>query len=155
MPEVTLNLPTEDHTITLAQALAETSRPGDCLLLTGEIGSGKSFLARAFIRSLAGVQDLEVPSPTFTLVQTYELGNCDVWHADLYRLTDPQEAIELGLIDAFDTAITVIEWPELLGEMIPPDALRIALSVGSTNHKAVLTFSDAWTERLKGFVEIA
>lgn len=146
----TLQLTTEDDTDHLGQTLARFVKAGDCILLRGQIGAGKSALARAFIRYHLG-DDTDVPSPTFTLVQVYDLPDCEVWHADLYRLTDTQEAVELGLADAFGTQICLIEWPELLGDLTPVDALDIHLVVKRDMHLATLTFGDNWKDRLAEF----
>jgi tRNA threonylcarbamoyladenosine biosynthesis protein TsaE len=143
MPEppaatLTLDLPTADDTEALGQRLAGLARPGDAILLEGPIGAGKSCLARAFIRSRLGREE-EVPSPTFTLVQVYEAEGADVWHADLYRLTNPDEVWELGLDDAFETAICLVEWPDRLGGHQPPDALRIRLEAHGEGRRAVVS----------------
>lgn len=143
----TLQLSTENETSRLGQTLAKYAKGGDCILLRGQIGAGKSALARAFIRALLG-PDTEVPSPTFTLVQTYEHGALEIWHADLYRLTDAQEAVELGLTDAFDDHICLIEWPELLGDLVPASALNIELTVARDCHLATLTYGENWHDRV-------
>jgi len=145
----TLRLSSEDETALLGQTLAKYARAGDCFLLRGHIGAGKSALARAFIRALLG-SETEVPSPTFTLVQTYDFDDLEIWHADLYRLSDTQEAVELGLTDAMETQICLIEWPELLGDLIPDDALNIELAVSNDCHLATLTYGDNWRDRLAG-----
>ncbi len=118
-------------TLTFAKSLARDLRPGDSILLSGPVGAGKSVLARCLIQTLqanAGVPVEEVPSPTFTLVQTYDAGGIEVWHADLYRLGDVDELRELGLDEAFSTAICLVEWPELLAEARPASALSITLA---------------------------
>ncbi len=143
----TLRLSSEDDTALFGQTLAKYAKGGDCILLRGQIGAGKSALARAFIRALLG-PDTEVPSPTFTLVQTYEHDDVEIWHADLYRLTDAQEAVELGLTDAFEDQICLIEWPELLGDLVPKSALDIELTVSRDFHLATLTYSENWRDRL-------
>ena len=125
MTQITLDLPTEADTTQLGQALARVLGAGDCVLLEGSIGAGKSHLARALIRTLRD-PDEEVPSPTFTLVQTYP-GTPDIWHADLYRLTHPDEVHELGLEAAFDAAICLIEWPDRLGAYTPENPIRLRL----------------------------
>lgn len=145
----TLHLPTEDDTAVFGQTLAHVAAASDCILLRGSIGAGKSALARAFIRHLLG-PDIEVPSPTFTLVQIYDLPELEIWHADLYRLTDTQEAVELGLTDAFEGHICLIEWPEVLGDLIPDTALDIHLEAGVDGHTAHLTFGEHWASRLEG-----
>lgn len=144
----TLRLSTAEDTDNLGETLAGFAQAGDCILLRGQIGAGKSALARAFIRARLGV-DTEVPSPTFTLVQTYEDDGLEIWHADLYRLGDPQEAIELGLVDAMSDHICLIEWPELLGEMVPDTSLDIELVVTADAHLATLTYPESWATRLR------
>ena len=121
----------QDATTRLGERLAGVLRKGDCLLLSGEIGSGKSHLVRALIQEMLraeGRDRVDIPSPTYTLVQTYELDIGTVWHADLYRLADSSELSELGLDEAFGNDITLVEWPEMIDEP-PSDALRIFLSV--------------------------
>jgi tRNA threonylcarbamoyladenosine biosynthesis protein TsaE len=130
-------LPTEAETAALGARLAGLAQPGDCILLEGAIGAGKSHLARAFIRARLGQQE-DVPSPTFTLVQVYD-ADVEIWHADLYRLSHPDEVWELGLDDAFDRAITLVEWPDRLGAHLPPDALRLRLEPWGEGRKATLT----------------
>ena len=127
LPDLTLLLPDETATAQLGRHLATKLRPGDSLLLQGPIGAGKSHLARAFIRQLLG--EVDVPSPSFTLVQTYEGPDCEIWHADLYRLTHPDEVLELGLEQAFDTAICLIEWPELIESLLPEKVVRVKIEV--------------------------
>lgn len=133
-PDLTLTLNNPDETATFARALAPLLGPGDVLLLEGEIGAGKSHFARALIdRRLSdlGLAE-EIPSPTFTLVQTYEAGDLTIWHSDLYRLTDPDEAIELGLQEAFDTALCLVEWPDRLGSDQPLEAARLHFEPGAS-----------------------
>ncbi|MEY3306217.1 MAG: hypothetical protein RLZZ413_255, partial [Pseudomonadota bacterium] len=110
LPETQLYLAAPDDTARLGRWLATCLRPGDTVLLQGPIGSGKSHLARSVIQSWLGRLE-DVPSPTFTLVQTYGDGDAEIWHADLYRLSHPDEVNELGLEDAFGRAICLIEWP--------------------------------------------
>ncbi len=145
----TLRLSSEDDTAKLGETLAKYAQAGDCFLLRGQIGAGKSALTRAFIRSLLG-PETEVPSPTFTLVQTYEFAELEIWHADLYRLSDTQEAVELGLADAMSDQICLIEWPELLEDLAPESALDIELTVAADCHLATLTYGDNWRNRLAG-----
>jgi tRNA threonylcarbamoyladenosine biosynthesis protein TsaE len=130
-------LPTEADTTALGARLAGVARAGDCFLLEGPIGAGKSHLARAFIRARLGRME-EVPSPTFTLVQVYE-ADVEIWHADLYRLTHPDEVSELGLDEAFDRAITLVEWPDRLGVHLPPHALRLRLEPFGEGRRATLS----------------
>ncbi len=127
---VTIRLGSEAATRALAQWIAPRLRAGDVVLLDGPIGAGKTFFARAIIQALlAGVGQAEdVPSPTYTLVQAYQAGPLEIWHADLYRLVSPDEVVELGLEDAFGQALCLVEWPERLGRLVPPDALHLHLS---------------------------
>ncbi|MDO5647099.1 tRNA (adenosine(37)-N6)-threonylcarbamoyltransferase complex ATPase subunit type 1 TsaE [Paracoccus sp. (in: a-proteobacteria)] len=119
-----------DETLTAAFArmLAAVAHPPMVLLLDGPVGAGKTHFARAFIRARQGDAAEDVPSPTFTLVQTYDdpMGS-EIWHADLYRLTDPSELAELGLEQAFEDSICLIEWPDRL-DPAPPGAQRIAIA---------------------------
>ena len=102
----------------LGKRLAKRLQPGDVVLLFGQIGTGKSHLVRSIIQALfaaEGITRIDVPSPTYTLVQTYELERATVVHADLYRLGDASEIEELGLDEAFGRDITLVEWPEIIG----------------------------------------
>jgi tRNA threonylcarbamoyladenosine biosynthesis protein TsaE len=119
-------LASEDATTTLAACIAHRLVAGDCLLLSGSIGAGKTAFARALIRSRMEHPSEDVPSPTFTLVQTYQAKDVTIWHADLYRLTHPDEVLELGLEDAFSTSICLIEWPDRLGSLAPANAVGLS-----------------------------
>lgn len=132
-----LPLPDEAATAALGERLARLAAPGDCILLAGPVGAGKSTLARAFIRARCGPGE-EVPSPTFTLVQVYEDGETEIWHADLYRLSHPDEVWELGLDDAFSTAITLVEWPDRLGRHLPEGALHLTLEAAGEGRRALI-----------------
>lgn len=134
---VVLALPDPEATDALGQRLAGLARPGDVVLLEGPIGAGKSSLARAFIRARLGEGE-EVPSPTFTLVQVYDDHGTEIWHADLYRLSHPDEVWELGLDEAFRTAICLVEWPDRLGTHMPPDALHLRLEALGDGRRAVI-----------------
>lgn len=129
---LTLDLTSEAETQQLASHLAQLAAPGVAILLDGPVGAGKTTLARHVILELLAQhgQAEDVPSPTFTIVQTYEAGTLEIWHADLYRLTATTELHELGLETAFDTAFCLVEWPDRLGTQ-RPDALNIALGYGA------------------------
>lgn len=123
--DLTICLPDAAATDRLGILLAAHLQAGDCVLLSGVIGAGKSHLARALIRARLGRYE-DVPSPTFTLVQTYQ-ADVDIWHADLYRLSHPDEVLELGLDEAFTSAICLIEWPDRLGGLAPKTAMSVCL----------------------------
>lgn len=139
----------EAATARLAAVLAGEVRPGDVITLAGPLGAGKTSFARAFIAAL-GVSD-EVPSPTFTLVQTYETASGTVWHFDLYRLTHHDEANELGLDEALVDGIVLIEWPDRLGALLPRERLDIVLKPGSdaNTRLATLGATARWTTPLR------
>jgi tRNA threonylcarbamoyladenosine biosynthesis protein TsaE len=126
-PTVTLDLPDLSATHALAARLAALLRAGDAVLLEGPLGAGKSELARAVLRAAAGDPALEVPSPTFTLVQSYDLPAGAAHHFDLYRLDGPAGLDELGWDEARE-GIVLVEWPDRLGALAPAEALRIALA---------------------------
>jgi tRNA threonylcarbamoyladenosine biosynthesis protein TsaE len=147
-----IDLPDEAATAGLAQRLAKRARRGDIIGLMGDLGSGKTTFARAFIRAL-GSGDEEVPSPTFTLVEVYAFpGHPPVWHFDLYRLTAPEQAYELGIEDAWSDGISLIEWPERLGPLLPAERLLLRLvAAGQAQARAAqLTAAPGWAPRLEG-----
>jgi tRNA threonylcarbamoyladenosine biosynthesis protein TsaE len=119
-------LPDLAATEALAARAAAMARAGDALLLEGPLGAGKSAFARAFLRAASGDPALEVPSPSFTLVQAYELPAGTAHHFDLYRLSGPDELAELGWDEARE-GIVLVEWPQRLEYLTPPDALRLRL----------------------------
>lgn len=139
-----IDLPDQEATETLAARLAALARPGDAILLSGPLGAGKSTLARAFLRAAAGDPTLEVPSPSFTLVQSYDTRLGPVHHFDLWRLSGPAALVELGW-DELTSGIVLVEWPERLGALQPAGALTVALDdAGETARVAELT---GWDER--------
>jgi len=128
--------------------LATLVREGDIIALSGDLGAGKTTLARGLLHGL-GLEG-EAPSPTFTLVQTYEPPEMrlPVWHCDLYRLDDPEEAVELGLEEAFGDALVLIEWPERLGRYLPADALRLHLhGAGEAQRRLTAEVPPGWEAR--------
>jgi tRNA threonylcarbamoyladenosine biosynthesis protein TsaE len=145
-----LTLTSEAATTTLARRLAPRLAPGDTILLSGPVGAGKSAFARALIRARLGDPLAEVPSPTFTLVQTYGEGADTLWHADLYRLSHPDEVGELGLLAAMEEAICLIEWPDRLGPFTPLSALHLDLEAeGEDERRLTLSGPPSWGPRLE------
>ena len=144
----TLTLADLAATARLGRALAAELKPGDIVSLKGDLGAGKTTLARSILEAMG--HSGETPSPTFTIVQTYDLAPGAVWHVDLYRLKSPQEALELGLEDAFESAIVLIEWPERLGDLMPDDRLEIALTIAADGEtrRAVLSGHGFWRDRV-------
>lgn len=140
-------LPDAAATLALGRRLGETLGPGDVVCLSGNLGAGKTTLARGAIEAWTG-QDEDAPSPTYTLVQTYEGAKGELWHVDLYRLKQPDDAWELGLEDAFSEAACLIEWPERLGGQLPRNRLDIALTPQGEGRSAALTAHGAWRTKL-------
>ena len=126
MQEFEFNLQSEQETINLGKKLSRIAKRGDVFALYGTLGMGKSVLARAFIQELCG--NIEVPSPTFTLLQMYETPDFEIYHFDLYRIKAPEEVFELGIEDAFYGGVSLIEWPEQMGAYIPSDIFRIEIT---------------------------
>ena len=145
-----VELPDEAATAAFAARVSALAATRDIIALKGDLGSGKTTFARGFIRARGGTE--EVPSPTFTLVQIYELGSAVVWHFDLYRIQSPEEAWELGIEDAFAEGITLIEWPERLGPLLPVRRLEIEFLFGEQPEarRAVLDPGGNWQARLAG-----
>ncbi|MPY73258.1 MAG: tRNA (adenosine(37)-N6)-threonylcarbamoyltransferase complex ATPase subunit type 1 TsaE [Alphaproteobacteria bacterium] len=139
------------ETARVAAAVAHVSIAGDVLALAGDLGSGKTAFARGFIRALTA-PDEEVPSPTFTLVQTYAAAGRTIYHFDLYRIEAPDEAWELGIEEAFAGGVTLIEWPERLGRLLPADRLDIRLNTppggGASERRITLIAGPSWRGRL-------
>ena len=150
MIDVEFTLKSKDEMVTLACVVASLAKVGDVIHLKGNLGTGKTFFARAFIQSLVG-RPIDVPSPTFTLVQTYFESTLPIWHFDLYRLKDPHEVLELGFEEALATGVTLIEWPERLGALDYPCNLVLnfrRVNGGSFRHVS-LSASEEWIEALE------
>jgi len=145
---MTRELPDVSATEKLGAAISRFLRAGDVVALYGELGAGKTTLARALIRALGYAGG--VPSPTFTLAQSYDLSPVAVWHFDFYRIENPEEIIELGIEEAQAEAITLIEWPERMGPLLPADRLDIALSYTGDDdgRRAALRGHGSWRDRL-------
>lgn len=139
-----------DATARLAAALARLLTVGDVVALEGDLGAGKTTFARGLIRELTG-SDEEVPSPTFTLVQSYPAREFNIWHFDLYRLEKPEDALELGMEDAMAEGVTLIEWSDRLGSWLPGDRLTVRIEFGEREQERVAHLSGGgdWPSRLR------
>ena len=149
--EITVS--SEDDTARLARRVAKILRAGDAVFLSGPLGAGKSVFARALIRDLSADESLDVPSPTFTLVQTYDTSAGPLFHFDLYRLEREEEVLELGWEDALHDGISLIEWPERVHALAPPRRLEVSLrTVQSDENTRIITLTPVggtWAERLQ------
>ena len=141
-----MRLEDEAATARLGAAIAAKLKPGEAVCLSGPLGAGKSTLARALIRALTTPTE-EVPSPTFTLVQFYEGPRLKVAHFDLYRVSNPDEAYEIGLDEALDDGAAIIEWPERLQGRLPADRLDVEIGLEEAGRSVRLTPHGAWEGR--------
>ncbi len=134
-------------TAELAARLAPLARPGDVLGLTGPLGAGKTTFARAFVRARGGGGP--VPSPTWSLVEHHPTAAGDLWHFDLHRLERAEDVWELGLEDALADGISLIEWPEIVEHLLPPERLTLQLEYARSGRAAVLVPGITWAARLR------
>lgn len=141
--------PREESNHVLATKLASFLRKGDCLLLEGNLGTGKTAFARALINALEPLEPKrEVPSPTYALVHSYEKDLGEIIHIDLYRLNQAEEIFELGFLEALPNALTLIEWPERMGVYTPEETLKIVITDQSKGRDFSFYGNTAWVERL-------
>lgn len=117
----------EAETIAIAGRLAARVKPGDIIALNGTLGVGKTAFCRGFIQSF--LPETEVPSPTFTLLQTYDTPEFSIYHFDMYRLKAPEEAYEIGIEDAFADGVSLIEWPEKIGNLLPKKHIAVTIEM--------------------------
>ncbi len=145
-----------EETSSVARALSPDLCPGDAILLEGGLGAGKTHFARALIQArLAGAGfHEEVPSPTYTLVQTYSDGEIELLHVDLYRLSGPDAIAELGLDEAFANAVCMIEWPDRLGDMMPNDALTLRLEMTDIPGERLVRVTSSCAKWVSRFLRI-
>jgi tRNA threonylcarbamoyl adenosine modification protein YjeE len=136
----------------LGARIAASIRLGDAVALQGELGAGKTTLARAILRAL-GVSEA-VPSPTFTLVQSYETTRLTVRHFDLYRIVDSAELDELGIDEALDEGAALIEWPERAGTRLPDDTLHVALTANAQGRRAHIRGPQRWANAFAGMAHV-
>lgn len=127
---------TEQDTADIAAILAKQVRRGDIIALYGTLGMGKTVFCRGFIRSFK--PETEVPSPTFTLLQTYDTDLCPIYHFDMYRLKSPTEAYEIGIEDAFAEGISLIEWPEKIGRLLPQKHISVTIEAEGKYRKITI-----------------
>ena len=153
MAAITVELENEAATALLGNDLSRAVVKGDLIALSGDLGAGKTTVARALIRSLAGDANLDVPSPTFTLVQAYDTP-LPVSHFDLYRLADPSELEELGLDEALDDGIALVEWPERAGRLLPSDAIRVEILHTGSGRTASITAGEAAEIRIRRSLDL-
>ncbi len=151
---LTLILAGERDTIEFGEDLALALKPGDCVALSGDLGAGKSTFARALIRAMADEADLDVPSPTFTLVQSYEDLRIPIAHFDLYRLGDASELDELGFDEALASGICLVEWPEMAGELLPSDRIVMKLEHEGTGRRVTITATAPALSRIRRVLAI-
>jgi tRNA threonylcarbamoyl adenosine modification protein YjeE len=142
-------LPDEAATLALGHELSLIARPGDLILLAGELGTGKTTLARGFIRAVAGENSLDVPSPTFTLVQTYESPRMKIAHLDLFRVATTKEVSELGIDDLLMDHTVLVEWPGQMLDILPDDRLELRLEDYDEGRRAVIAAYGSWQSRLE------
>ncbi len=145
---LTVELANPDATVRMAEDVSLALQPGDCLCLSGDLGAGKSTFARALIRAIADDPDLEAPSPTFTLVQAYQL-RIPISHMDLYRLGSPEELDELGLDDALAEGAALVEWPEKAIDLLPEDRIMIRFDGIGDSRTVIITAAAPFIERLE------
>lgn len=152
-PPQAFELADDDATARLGAGIAAALVPGDLVTLAGDLGAGKTALARSIIRSLAGDPTLDVPSPTFALVQPYDTARGPVVHADLYRLAGAAELTELGLLDDPD-AITLVEWPERAPRLsaVATVTVRLTIPTDGRGRHAEVAFAEG--RRLGGSLDI-
>lgn len=143
-----LALPDEAATQALGERLARLLEKGDLIALAGPLGAGKTTLARALLRQAAGEETLEVPSPTFTLVQTYATPALEIWHVDLYRLEGPGAVDELGLEEGLEAGALLVEWPDRAGGRLGGTRLDVRLEMAGAGRLARLAAHGSWKERL-------
>ena len=152
-----LTITTEADTERIGRDIAGLAQVGDIIALSGDLGTGKTVLARAFIQALGGRE--EVPSPTFNLVQSYDLGWLMVHHLDLYRIENPEDVFELGIEELFATGVSLIEWPDRLGAQIPKDRLNFNLfhpkylAGSKTARRITIEGLGAWQSRFEKLSE--
>ncbi len=136
----------EEDMLDFGNGIARILAEGDVVAMTGDLGAGKTTLSRGIIQALCG--DIEVPSPTYTLVQTYDCADFELWHCDLYRLDKPDDIFELGLFEAMEECVCLIEWPDKMGDHLISSALTIDIQFDGDGRMLTLTGDESWLGRL-------
>lgn len=144
--QVNRRIESEKDMLETGARLAQVISVGDVFALTGGLGAGKTTLARGIIQALCG--HIEVPSPTYTIVQTYSAPDFELWHCDLYRLDKPDDIFEVGLFEAMEDAACLIEWPERMGDYLPAEALTIDIQFDGDGRTLKFSGVQSWAERL-------
>ena len=144
--QVNRHIDSENEMMEFGAKLARVLVIGDVVALTGDLGAGKTTLSRGIIQALCG--DIEVPSPTYTIVQTYETPEYELWHCDLYRLEKPDDIFELGLFEAMEENVCLVEWPDRMGDHLIGSALTLDIQFSGEGRLVSMNGSDEWQERL-------
>ena len=142
----------EDDTARVGQCLAKIAKSGDFFALYGTLGVGKSVLARSFVQTLCG--NIEVPSPTFTLLQSYEARDFDIYHFDLYRIKSPEEIFEIGMEEAVYSGVSLVEWPEKMGGYVPKDVFKIEISSEKEGRKITISCNSVEKQERLSMLEL-
>ncbi|MEM8772047.1 MAG: tRNA (adenosine(37)-N6)-threonylcarbamoyltransferase complex ATPase subunit type 1 TsaE [Pseudomonadota bacterium] len=146
MTVITFLVRNDAETALLGASMAPHLGPGDLIFLAGSLGAGKTTLARGLIQALCG--PIDVPSPTYTLVETYNAPDFDISHLDLYRLAKPEDVWELGVEEIVETGVALIEWPERVGDFLPGGALEVRLSTDGDGRRIELKTNANWRNRI-------
>ena len=144
-----IHLKNQEEMKNFAAKLAKVAKLGDIITLSGNLGVGKTSFSQFFIRSLTD-EDVEVTSPTFNLLHVYSLKTLQIWHFDLYRLKNKQEIYELGIEDAFDNGVSLIEWPEIIKDSLPKNRLDLELAFSRPDDARIINWKGSikWAELL-------
>ncbi len=149
MKEINFSLSNLKETKNFASTLAKSAKTGDIITFNGDLGVGKTSFIQFFIQSLTN-KTLEITSPTFNLLHLHKLDECEIWHFDLYRIKNKEEIYELGIEDAFNYGISLIEWPDIINDILPKDRLEISISFGNNEYSRELNLKayGSWQNKI-------